>query len=107
MQSPDHDAGPVEWRRLDTRLWVGRLDGAPIGMIERGRRYTATDAGERVRGTFRTLREAQHALAADARQPSTEPESDEEPQGRLMLLSASTGALLAATMSAVGLVAFV
>ena len=107
MQSQDENAEPVEWRRLNARLWVGRLDGAPIGMIERGRRYTATDASERFRGTFRTLREAQGALTSYVRPSGTEPATEEEPQGRLMFVGASTVALLAASMSAVGLVAFV
>jgi hypothetical protein len=57
---PLSDARP-EWRRLRSRLWVGRSDDQPIGQIEHGRRYTYTDADGRTFGRFRTLEAAQTA----------------------------------------------
>jgi hypothetical protein len=103
MPASDPHTEPVEWRRLSPRLWVGRRDGAPIGMIERGRRYTATDASEQVRGTFKTLALAQAALAGPARPPRVAPASRLEPDGRLMVVGAGLLGLLAASTATVGL----
>jgi hypothetical protein len=60
------DAGPaddVSWRALRTGLWVGRRDGRHLGTVERGRRWSASDAEGEPIGAFRTLREAQAAVA--------------------------------------------
>ena len=107
MPVSDPHAEPVEWRRLNGRLWVGRRDGAPIGMIERGRRYVATDASERVRGTFKTLAEAQAALAITTRPPTARRVPREEPRGRVMFVAATAFGLVAASALAVGRAALV
>ena len=108
MPVQDAYTEPVEWRRLGPRLWVGRLDGAPRGMIERGRHYTATDSSERIRGTFKSLAEAQAALTPPSRR-ATEPERSTPgtPEGPAMVVGTSSFAVLAATMASVGLAVFV
>jgi hypothetical protein len=66
----------VAWRRLGPLLWVGRDGDEHIGMIERGRRFTPTDADGEVRGRYRTLEAAQAALtgrAPSAREPRSAP----------------------------------
>jgi hypothetical protein len=57
---PDDD---VAWRALGDRLWVARRDDRHIGAVERGRRWTASDADGEPIGAFRTLPEAQRAVA--------------------------------------------
>ena len=51
----------VTWRELRPGLWVGRTNNRPAGLIERGRRYTFTDADDQVRPGYHTLRDAQNA----------------------------------------------
>lgn len=47
----DDEAASIEdgvtWRQLQHGLWVVRADGRPLGVIERGRRYSVTDVNER------------------------------------------------------------
>lgn len=109
MSVNDSHAEPVEWRRLGARLWVGRLDGAPLGIVERGRQYTATDSHERIRGTFKSLAEAQAALTPPSQLPvePPRPAAPAEPQARLMVAGTSTVAVIAAAMAAVGLTVYV
>ena len=54
----------VQWRRLTSTFWVGRLDDRFVGSIEHGRRYTATDADGVVRGAYPRFDDAQTALLA-------------------------------------------
>lgn len=58
----DSASADVVWRRLRPRLWVGRTDDEPLGMIERGRRFTVIDVDGELRGRYRTLESAQAAL---------------------------------------------
>ena len=53
------------WAAVDSDVWVGQIDGAYAGMIERsGELYAASGGtGERV-GRFETLAEAVDALSA-------------------------------------------
>ncbi|MGT2425223.1 hypothetical protein [Amnibacterium kyonggiense] len=61
-------AGPpadqtVCWRALDSGIWVARRSGRHLGSIERGRRWTAAGPEGEPLGAFRSLREAQAAVA--------------------------------------------
>jgi hypothetical protein len=51
----------ARWEQQDRYLWVGHLDGMPLGTIERGRRFTFIGADGVVRSGFRTLDAAQQA----------------------------------------------
>ena len=51
----------VEWRQLGPHLWVGRLDGKPLGTIEQGARWTFTDVDGHVVRDLGSLQEAQRA----------------------------------------------
>jgi len=53
----------ASWRALRTGLWVARRDGRHLGAVEHGRRWLASDAEGEPIGAFRTLREAQAAVA--------------------------------------------
>jgi hypothetical protein len=55
--------GQARWEQQDRYLWVGHLDGMPLGTIERGRRFTFFGADGVVRPGFRTLVAAQQAHA--------------------------------------------
>jgi hypothetical protein len=59
------------WRPLGPALWAGRSEAGPVGVIERGRRYVATDGEGRLRGAYRTLDAAMAAF--EERFPSDEP----------------------------------
>jgi hypothetical protein len=95
-------ASVIVWRKLRPRLWAGRADGAHLGTIERGRRFTATDLdGDRHRG-YRTLRAAQAALTGEipilvehARDASTAP--------RLLLLGTTAAMLASVALSTMGI----
>jgi hypothetical protein len=60
------------WRPLGPALWVGRTDAGPVGTIERGRRYVASDGEGRRRGAYRSLDAAMAAFeqAAPAEEPA-------------------------------------
>jgi hypothetical protein len=53
----------VSWRALRTGLWAARRDDRHLGTVEQGRRWLALDADSEPIGRFRTLREAQAAVA--------------------------------------------
>ncbi|WP_375400023.1 hypothetical protein [uncultured Amnibacterium sp.] len=53
----------IDWREISHGLWVGRADDLYAGMIERGRRYTFTDAAGSTHPGYRTLIAAQDAVA--------------------------------------------
>lgn len=55
-------AAITSWRPLGRDLWVGRTGAGPVGTIERGRRFVATDAEGRLRGAFRSLDTAMAAF---------------------------------------------
>jgi hypothetical protein len=48
---------------LRSGLWAARRDGRHLGTVEQGRRWTAVDADSERIGAFRTLAEAQAAVA--------------------------------------------
>jgi hypothetical protein len=56
-------ADGVVWRALASGVWVGRRDGRHLGTVQQGRRWLATDVDGEPIGTFRSLREAQAAVA--------------------------------------------
>jgi hypothetical protein len=58
--------GEIRWRTLRTGLWAARRDDRHLGTVERGRRWLAVDADSEPIGRFRTLREAQAAVACPA-----------------------------------------
>jgi hypothetical protein len=66
------------WRPLGRDLWVGRTDAGPVGTIERGRRYVATDGEGRRRGAYRSLDAAMAAFEAAAPE-QTAPEQEPAP----------------------------
>lgn len=87
----------VEWRLLNRKLWVGRRDGRPVGTIEHGRRYLALGTDGETIGAFRTLEEAQAAVAAPERLQQAEPQRVRRSWSGITfvaLLSVSTAALL-------------
>ncbi|WP_375386883.1 hypothetical protein [uncultured Amnibacterium sp.] len=57
----------VQWRHLSKYLWVARRDDHPIGMIEQGSHYVATDDDGNLLGRFSDLASAQAAF--DAHRP--------------------------------------
>src|SRR5689334_606330 len=61
-------AGPpadpaVSWRALESGLWVARRSGRHLGSVEHGRRWSAAGPDGEPIGAFRSLREAQAAVA--------------------------------------------
>lgn len=85
----------ASWRPLGRTLWVGRTEAGPVGMIERGRRFVATDADGRVRGAYRSLDVAMAALdGAQPAGPLARPRSW-EPLVLVGTLIGAAGALLA------------
>ena len=64
-------AGPpstdgVAWRTLASGLRVARRDGRHLGTVQKGRHWLATGVDGDPIGSFRSLREAQAAVAAPA-----------------------------------------
>jgi hypothetical protein len=87
----------VEWRLLNRKLWVGRRDGRPVGTVEHGRRYLALGIDGETIGAYRTLEEAQAAVAAPERRQQAEPQHVRRSWTGVTfvaLLSLSTAALL-------------
>jgi hypothetical protein len=86
----------VEWRLLNRKLWVGRRDGRPVGTVEHGRRYLALGIDGETIGAYRTLEEAQAAVAAPEGRRPAEPQRTRSWAGVtfVALLSVSTAALL-------------
>ena len=56
-------ASPIVWTQQHRFFWTGRSDGRPVGIIERGARFTFTDAAGSEHHGFRTLEAAQAAAA--------------------------------------------
>jgi hypothetical protein len=84
----------ASWRPLGRDLWVGRTEAGPVGTIECGRRFVATDAEGRARGAYRSL---EAAMAAFGGAPSPGPAPDArswEPLVLVATLSGAAGALL-------------
>ena len=70
MSGPSADADGASWRALRSGLWVARRDGRHLGSVEHGRRWLASDAEGEPIGAFRTLHEAQAAVADPAAHPA-------------------------------------
>lgn len=51
----------MTWSQQQTDLWTGRLNGLPLGTIERGRRFTFISADGVAQRGFRTLAAAERA----------------------------------------------
>jgi hypothetical protein len=85
----------TSWRPLGRDLWVGRTGAGPIGAIERGRRFVATDAEGRRRGAYRSLDAAMAAfeLGDESAEPA-EPRSWEA-LALVTTLAGAAGSLLA------------
>ena len=86
----------IRWRVLRAGLWAARRDGRHLGTVEQGRRWTALDADSEPIGAFRTLAEAQAAVACPG---SYRVPLRRYPCGSMLaaaLLAASAAALLAA-----------
>jgi hypothetical protein len=56
--------GEIRWRVLHPGMWAARRDDRHLGTVERGRRWLAVDADSEPIGRFRTLAEAQAAVAS-------------------------------------------
>ncbi|GAA2749592.1 hypothetical protein [Amnibacterium kyonggiense] len=70
MTPPGPPADPaVSWRALESGLWVARRSGRHLGSVERGRRWTAAGPDGEPIGAFRSLREAQAAVADPQARP--------------------------------------
>ena len=61
--------GDVRWRALRTGMWAARRDDRHLGTVERGHRWLAVGADSEPIGRFRTLGEAQAAVAHPASFP--------------------------------------
>ena len=86
----------IQWRTLRTGVWAARRDDRHLGTVERGRRWLAVDADSEPIGRFRTLGEAQAAVASP-----TSHRAPVQPLG-----AAATGLLaIAATAFAAGIAA--
>jgi hypothetical protein len=77
-----NERSDVVLRATSKHLWVARRGDYPVGMIEQGRRYTATDLDGEVIARCRTLQDAWEALASVLPpEPEPEPEAG-RPQSR-------------------------
>jgi hypothetical protein len=63
MISGQMTTGQAQWEQQDRYLWVGHLNGMPLGTIEHGRRFTFIGIDGAVQRGFRTLCAAQQAHA--------------------------------------------
>ena len=79
----------ISWRPLGRNLWVGRTAAGPVGSIERGRRFVATDADGRRRGAYRSL---DAAMAAFDRRGVVEEPGEERSWEALALVTTLAGA---------------
>jgi hypothetical protein len=79
----------TSWRPLGRDLWVGRTAAGPVGSIERGRRFVATDADGRRRGAYRSL---DAAMAAFDRRIGDEEPAEERSWEALALVTTLAGA---------------
>ena len=86
----------IRWRVLRSGLWAARRDGRHLGTVEQGRRWTAVDADSEPIGEYRTLAEAQAAVASPAGHRTPVRRMPAGPMLAVVLLAASAGALLAA-----------
>ena len=98
---------PPTWRRLGKRLWVGHDDLAPLGSIERGRRYTYITPDGTAHGDYRSLDDAQAAATGPV--PIVPPardglESDRVQQG--LLIACSLAAALVLPLVSAGILLF-
>ena len=87
---------PVQWRRLQRNLWVARHAGAPLGSIERGRRYVTSDTRGARLGAFPSLEQAQEALLGTGN-------AVPEQRSRSLLVLPSVGVVAVTSMLGVAL----
>ena len=88
--------GDIRWRALRTGLWAARRDDRHIGTVEQGRRWLAVDADGEPIGRFRTLQEAQAAVACPASRPARVQPIASSPAGLLALAVTGCAAAIAA-----------
>ena len=95
----------IVWRQLRPLLWVGRADDLPLGTIERGHRYTATDPDGDVRGGYRSLEAAQAALTGEIPIIGRRPQQARDPRRvpPALLIGTTLAMLSAVTLSMTGL----
>lgn len=96
------------WRRLGTRLWVGHSELAPLGSIERGRRYTYITPDGTAHGDFRSLDAAQSAATGTVPIVAPAPDGLESDRAQAwLLLACSLTAILALALVSAGILLFV
>jgi hypothetical protein len=88
-------AAAASWRPLGHDLWVGRTATGPVGVIERGRRFAATDADGRRRGTYASLDAAMEAFDAPATPHEAVHTRSWDALALVTTLAAAAGSLLA------------
>jgi hypothetical protein len=94
MTEPNPDG--IRWRVLRSGLWAARRDGRHLGTVEQGRRWTALDADSEPIGAFRTLAEAQAAVAHPGAHRAPVRRASAAPMLAAAVLAASAAALVAA-----------
>lgn len=87
----------VEWRELGRDLWAARRDGRPLGTVEHGRGYLATDSDAEPLGRYRTLEAAMDAVVHPEGHPALDRPVRRSWNGLVFVgtLSVSAGMLLA------------
>jgi hypothetical protein len=94
----------VVWRQLRPRLWVGRVDDEHLGMVERGRRFSATDPAGDVHRGYRTLQAAQAALTGEIQvQRQPRPAHDVPAAPTALLIASTIGMLASVALSTMGI----
>lgn len=64
MTSAGSHQEDIRWRALRRGMWAARRDDRHLGTVEQGRGWLAVDADSEPIGRFRTLLEAQAAVAS-------------------------------------------
>jgi hypothetical protein len=88
-------ATATSWRPLGRRLWVGRTAAGPVGSIERGRRFVATDVEGRPLGGYRSLDAAMAAFEVQAGADEPADARSWEALALVTTLAGAAGSLLA------------
>ena len=83
----------LSWRELQKGLWVVRSDDRHVGIIERGRRFSITDANETTTKGFPTFAHALDALGAPTESAPAPASAGRRARSAALRSSALAGAL--------------
>lgn len=102
MSASTTSAPAITWRRLQPRLWVGRLDDRHVGAIEQGRRFTYIEPSGAMHPGFPTLDAAQEAATGPCAVVTPAPGAPRAP--RLLVAATAFAAVGTLALGAVGMV---